>query len=129
MSNLTVNITLEDLCENEKKEDKNYDKNSKNDAMSPHHFNSNHDDYTEIMRSELESELEKQNYSRLYKIVDENTKANMVCFELDSLNRLIYEEFSGRYDNAKIDSFINRVPDLFAVILRDRVDDLIENKQ
>jgi len=86
------------------------------------------DDFSKGMKQELEIELEKHNYEKLYKIIDENTKTNMVSFDLDLLNRSIFEEFSGRNDNNRIENFINKVPDLFAIILKDR-EYLIESKQ
>jgi len=121
---LNCKYNFEDL-ENDKKDDKPEKEKHENGVNN---FQSNSDDFTEILRSELENELEKQHFEKLYKIVDENTKSNMVCFEYDTLNKHIYEEFSGKFDSYRIDNFVNRVPELFAIILRDR-ESLIENKQ
>ena len=121
-------FNYEDMCENnnEKKCEMKNEPNINN-------FVSN-DNMYEVIKHELENELEKHNYDKLYKIVDENvnscvnqTKTNSVIFELDGLTRSIYEEFSGRYDNNRIDNFINRVPEIFTIIIKDR-EYLIESK-
>ena len=62
---LNSKYKFEDLCDEKK-----FDKNEKNGKFGDY----NSENMFEILKCELESEIEKTNYEILYRIIDENVK-------------------------------------------------------
>ena len=71
------------------------------------------------LKLELEQELGKELYLKVYKILSDNLNTNILFFDLEALNSKIKQECSG-YEEMNVDMAIVRVPDVYCLVIKDR---------
>lgn len=76
-------------------------------------------DVENSLRNELELEVGKDLYNKVYKILSENLNSNIFYFDLDCINHKIKSECNN-YDEMSVDLSIIRIPDIYALVIKDR---------
>jgi hypothetical protein len=71
------------------------------------------------IKNDLEIELGKDLFTKVYNILSENLHSNIIFFDLDGIISKIKIECAA-YDEISIDLSILRVPDIYCLILKDR---------
>jgi hypothetical protein len=79
----------------------------------------NYDDVGAILKQELENELGRDTYQKLYKLLSCSLNTDIINFEREKLDKKIKDEFG--QINIDIDLLLSRVPDIYCIILKERI--------
>jgi hypothetical protein len=93
----------------------NYNQNNPNNSINL--FSSNY--LENNIKCELESELGKDLFQKIYRILSENLNTNILSYDFENLNKKIKQECSN-YDEIALDLSITRIPDIYCLIIKDR---------
>lgn len=67
-------------------------------------------------KTNLESEFGKELYKEIYKIIKNNTQTNVISYDINTLTKLIYNEFNNKISSEVLNCACNKIPEFYTII-------------
>jgi hypothetical protein len=80
---------------------------------------SNENTIEQNMRTEIENEIGKDLFQKIYKILADNLNTNILTYDIENINKKIKED-SGTCDEIILDMSLMRLPEIYCLIIKDR---------
>lgn len=85
----------------------------------------------QLIRIELEKSLGANLLKKIYRLIYENvsllflfhnfqTSDNQYFYDIDNLADLIYKELKGLYDSITLENIIQKIPEVFSIVVKER---------
>jgi hypothetical protein len=69
--------------------------------------------------NELETELGKELFNKVYKVLSDNLNNNIIFFEIEDIKNKIKKECTC-FEEISVDLSLTRIPDIYCLIIKER---------
>ena len=126
---LDLELISKELMEIERQFNKSIDiENFKDDTnfSTEDLYSNNEDKFANLIFNSITSELNNKHFDLLYRLVNANVNDKIIEFDFEALTKKVRDEFTINGGTECIEAAVNKIPDIYCLILRDREEKTIK---